>query len=250
MRQYEIFRLKDLPIISQGGQRKVPRPVISLYHAARGEHHLGKITKAICRGIWYVLQADTSDSLRALILHSNGYNCLTFGTTSPFASLSTSNVSFVHLDDSRKLITSGPNHCSTKFVQPLPGGFVTPQTQNSVKPQSVGPIFLVCDVPHSTQPQTKWFSSAMKNCPSGDRRLLATTSTVQQAPTRLPGVASFASRANKSIRPSQLAKIFKTIIFRLKARLKFILGFRIVLSVHKPAYYMLWPLESTRYPRT
>ena len=250
MRQHEFLRLYDLPLISKGWQRDITRPVICYNHTTRGDHLLGKSSQTIPRGICYMLKPDAPNPIRALVFNGDGHQCLARGSAPSLTWLApTSHECLVHLNHTRKLIAPWPNHRSTQLVQPLPRGLVTSQIQDAIKPQSICPILLACDMLHSSQPHTKWFSSAMKNRPCCDRRLHAATPAVPQSSTCLPRVGPSAARARKSFRPSHLAEILKASLFSLESQFKLGLGSRVVFIVHGLPYYSLELLESTRYPR-
>ena len=107
---------------------------------------------------------------------------------------------------------------------------------------------LVCDMPHRTKPNWQWFASSVHNSSRSHRSLCPTFRTMEQSPASLPNFPCLATRTNKAIRPSQLLEIFQADSLGAKLFLKFNHCTRVIF-LHIQEHYILWPLESSAYPR-
>ena len=102
-------------------------------------------------------------------------------------------------------------------------------------------------MPHSAKPYAKRLSCTVKYSTRRCRSLCSALPAMAQSPLCLPEDRAATTRARKTLGPTQFAQIGKARLFCLEPNLEFFLRFGIIL--HTGAYYMLWSLESTRYPQ-
>ena len=98
-------------------------------------------------------QANAPDSLNAFVFHSNANQCLTCSTAPALAGFFlAADVRLIDLNYAAQFVPARPDHSSAQFVQPLPGGVITPQVQHPLQSKGIGSVFLVSDVPHRPEP--------------------------------------------------------------------------------------------------
>jgi len=154
MRQYHFLGTQYLPLISELWKSLIPQPVVSVDDTAWHDHCHCETSEAFCGGITNMLESDTPNPFRAFVLHRDCYQSFAFSPSSTLPGLFATNVCFINLDASRKLVSIRTNHCPTQFMQPLPRSFIAPETKDALKPQSISPILLTGNVPHCPEPQT------------------------------------------------------------------------------------------------
>ena len=225
----------------------IPHPVVSTDCAVLLNNSVHKWCQACPGSIFQVPQPNTPDAFFFFVFYCNTNECFAFGTTTAFSWLFSTHIGLVDFYQTTQLISAGPYHRATKFLQPLPSSVIAAQAKNSLQSESICPIFLTSDVPHSTKPKPQGFPSAMKNSSGGDRSLRSTSNAMEKTPICSPSARFSAMRANKALRPSQCSEVFDTSGLRAKPFLK-LKQVPWVIFLHKEEYYILWLLESSAYP--
>lgn len=124
------------------------------------------------------------------------------------------------------------------YIQPSPCCMIAFQPKDSLQPQSIGPAFLIGNMPHCLKTKAQRLSRTMKKS-AGSYRGLAQAFLVLKQPSRgLPHFLIAACRAFKSLRPAQVNKIVKARLLCRKAIPKF--GKIWGEIVHMTTHYMLW----------
>jgi len=231
MRKLEFHRLEYFPPIAQSRQSSIAQPVVRSNNASPFNHFLDKASKAFCRSVRHMFEANPPNSIRRLILDSDDYQSLPFCPSTSLATFASTNVGFVHLNTPRKSVSSWSNHSPSELVQPLPGRLVAAWLNDSSKAKSVGTVFLRCDVPHRAKPQPQRLASTMENCPGRYRGLRAAVPTMPQPALRPPGLVCSTLWAYKATRPTQRSQILQASGFTREPFLKLCQGARIILHV-------------------
>ena len=112
---------------------------------------LGQILRGFSRSVSQMLKANPPH--RRFIFNADSDQRLAFSAPTAFATLTPSNVRFVHLNATTEPITPQPHHRSSQLVQPLPRSFIATRLKNTGQPKGVGTIFLGGDMPHHSKPQ-------------------------------------------------------------------------------------------------
>src|SRR3954452_8615409 len=102
-----------------------------------------------------------------IFLAGNDNKSLGGGFSTPSPLLHSSNVGFIDFDPTLQLLTVGPDHGSSQFVQPCPGGRVTAQTENLLQPQRTGAVLLRRDPPDRSEPHRQWLARILENRAGG-----------------------------------------------------------------------------------
>ncbi len=139
------------------------------------------------------------------------------------------------------------DHCSPQFVQPSPSCLVPTKTKRSLQSLRASSIFLTRHPPSNPKPQHQWFPGSLKNCPRSNRCFVTARSATKQILAQRPTLLMIAPRTSISIWPAQLVKILAASVFCSKSPLKFVQSSWIIF--HNWENYMLWLLQSKRYPR-
>ena len=106
-------------------------------------------------------------------------------------------------------------------MQPCPSSTITFKLQNSLQSQCTDPIFLIYYIPDCSKLKHQWFSSIMKDRACCHRSLRITKLTSVKSPFCNPCFPMATSGTAKTIRPTNLDKIFQTSFFAVKTLFKF-----------------------------
>lgn len=222
--------------ISNKLQSVISIPSIRTYNTAWCYSIFYCLFQAFSRCIGYTFKSNTTNT--SLIQLSNNNNqSFTSSASTSLSWFSSSDVSFIYLNYTRKLVTTRTNHGPSKFMHPCPSGMVTSQAQSLLQTQGTYSIFLVRHIPHCTKPPLEWLPSAMEYCSSCYRSLKTTIRTVVQFSICFPSFFMLTPWAYESIWPPKLKKIFSASLFRGKSPFKFHKRFRVIF--HTPIYYIL-----------
>ena len=137
--------------------------IICLNNASWFDHGLDKSSEAFSRSVSQMLKANPPHSFRRFIFNADSDQRLAFSAPTAFATLTPSNVRFVHLNATTEPITPQPHHRSSQLVQPLPRSFIATRLKNTGQPKGVGTIFLGGDMPHHSKPQAQRFVGSVEN---------------------------------------------------------------------------------------
>ena len=225
----------------------ISQPVVRTNGTVRFGNPLYKWRQAGAGSVLQVSQTNTPNAIFSFIFHCNTNECFSFSATATFAWLLSTDISLVDFDQTTQLVSTGPHHRTTKFLQPLPSSMIATEVKSSLQPESICSVFLASDVPHSMKPKPQRFASTMKNSSGGNRSLPSTLNAMEKPSIRSPSALFSAMRTNKALRPSQCSQVFDTSGLSAKPILKFkqVLW---VIFLHEEAYYILWSLESSAYP--
>ncbi len=222
-------------------------PIIRPDGAAWLGDFLYKLSQTISRCVFEVPESNSPNSFSAFILHGNTDQSFTFSTPTAFSRLFPTDIGFINFNNPGQSVTSWTNHCSSKFMEPLPGGIITPKVKYSLKPKCISSVLLTCNVPHSPKPKRQGLSGAVKNCTGSYRRLISTISTMKLGSFSSPRGCRTAMRATEAFGPSKSHQIVSASSFRAKSFFKFYQRSGVIF-LHRLVHYMLWPLESSAYP--
>jgi hypothetical protein len=179
---------------------------------------LYKGIEAYSRSIWYNAKSDTANSFAswgylAFVFNGNCYQAFFVCSTTSLTRAFTTNISLVYFDSPRQVVSPWPYHSYSKLMQPSPRGMITPQTQNSLKTQSIGAIFLVCDMPHCFKPEPQGLSCIVKKGSSSNRGLPQAMFALKQPSCCSASFAAATHGAGNSIRPPEANEIVNTGFF-------------------------------------
>ena len=230
--------------IAKGFQTIVSIPSIGAHDTARYHRLLNDWLQAVGRSIRYPMQPNT---VNVLVLYLRRYHnqCLPFSPTTAFPRLLTAKVGLINFNDARESISSGPHHRTPQLVQPRPRRLITTQPQNPLQPLRTGAILLAGHPPDRAKVHGQGQSGSLKDRSSLYRNLIRGC-TFTKSSAGEPRLPSPASRACKPIRPPQGIQILNACRLGSKLMLKFFQGLGILL--HALGYYILWLVESRRYP--
>lgn len=197
--------------ITYGGQIPVPSPFVCTHCTARLHAVFNGRDKTPTRCILYLLKTNTSKPL-ALVFNRYDNQCLPRCSPTPFAGFLTPNIRLVNLDNPRQSIPAWPHHRVPQPVQPQPRRTIAAQAQEPLQPHCADTVLLIGHVPHRSEPESKWFSSVFKDCPSRNRNLKVALTTPVQSPLRFPILPMITPWAPKPISPSQFKQVLPTSI--------------------------------------
>ena len=223
----------------------IARPSVSLDCAARGYRAPDSLFEALSRSVRYSFQPNPANP-GAVEFRRDYDQGLSRRTTSSLAGLRSAYIGLVYLYRTRKLIASWSNHRSPELVKPCPSREITPQTQDLLEAQCACPGFLTGYPPHRAEPHAQWLARVLEYGARRYRYLIGTRRAHQQAPASLPEFAATTTRANDTVRPTQLREIRTACLFRREPRLK--LSECLGVVFHTSTYYALRLLEATEYP--
>ena len=164
-------------------------------------------------------------------------------TTPSLTRFRAAHIGLIHFQRARTAISSRPDHGPPELVEPSPGRVIAAQTENLLEAQRADARFLTGHPPHRPEPDGQRFASTLEY---GTRRhgdVVAARSTDQQSTNGLPYLATLATRARNSLRPTQLQKILPASSFGREPRLEFTECLRVVF--HTPRHDTLGLLEAT-----
>ncbi len=175
-----------------------------------------------------------SYSAKFLFLNFNGNNhqSLRFRFTPPNIFLHATDKGFVDLNRALKPISTRANHCTPKFMQPSPCGLIPPKPHGMLQILCTGSGLLRHHPPHHVESQAKWFARPFKNCTSSDRGLMPTFGTDQKRTFAFPRPIAMATRAYKTLGPTQTHYIIITILLCCEFCYKLFKIFWIILKLH------------------
>ena len=228
--------------ISQSLQLRISYPVVCAYNRTGLHAFLDSRLQTLGRCIWNLFETDSSNVLVVLLGSNNdqGFACC---SSTPFARPFPSNISLIHLYDSRKTITSWSHHSMTKFVQPRPCRSIASQAQDTLQAQGADTLFLIRDIPNGSKPQLQWFSRILEYGSCCYRGLKMTILAFIKFLSNLPSLMMPTARTTKSIRPTKAIKVVSTGLFCAKLLLKFHQSLGIIF--HTRQYYILGLPESS-----
>src|SRR3990172_5363149 len=109
---------------------------------------------------------------------------------------------------------------------------VTPKAKNSLKSQSIGPIFLGCYVPHSLKPQSHRLSAIVENGTCSYRSLAPTFPALKESALCLPCFVMLTFWAGEPRRPPKGCQVLEAGIVGSKTILEFDERSRVILHGH------------------
>jgi len=236
------FLSDDLVDVAQSLQSRISYPVVSAHNRTRLNTLLDSRLQTFGRCVHHSPETD-SPNPAAVLLSSNNHQGFACCPTTPFARPFASNISLVHLHDSRKTITSWSHHSVTKFMQPRPCRSVAPKTQDTLQPKGADALFLIRDIPNGSKPQLQWFSRILEYGSCCYRCLKMTILAFIKSLSNLPSLMMSTARTTKSIRPTKAIKVVSAGLFCAKLLLKFHQGLGIIF--HTRQYYILGLPESS-----
>src|SRR5215208_4520356 len=236
---------RDAVTVALAFQGIVSDPAIGMNDAAGFNGFLDKRHETLGRGIRDAPHANPPDSL-SIFLCCNHNQCLVAALPPSNACLVAAPVRLVHFHSSRKAVPARSHHRSSQFMQPSPGGIVTPQAQYPLQSYCAGTVLLAGDCPHRPEPNRERLTGVLEDCPGRNRALITATRTLQQHLAHWPSLPLPTPRTPKPIRPPQPDQIVSASCLGRKAPLKFRQISWIIL--HGRSYYMLRSPESSRYP--
>src|SRR3989337_4253223 len=142
MSKLQIIFLDRQVAIAGGSQAGVAKPIISSNGASTHNSVLNKGGEAVAGSIRKNAKTNSPNAFIPSIFDSNSYQNLACSTTTSFARLFSTNVGFVHFNDTRQVVTAGAHHGTTQFMQPCPSRAITAQTKDAFEPKCTGSIFL------------------------------------------------------------------------------------------------------------
>src|SRR6266496_38983 len=114
-------------------------------------------------------------------------------------------------------------------MQPGPSRLVTTQTKHSLQAQRAGSVLLARHVPHGPEPHPQRLPRILKYGSRRCRSLTIALAALPQGGTHRPCPVALATRAPKTLRPSQLSHVLSTPLLRREPRLELLYRPRIVL---------------------
>jgi hypothetical protein len=236
----------DFMNVAEAIQLVVSLPFIGTNHTAGCHSLLDSWFQTSSRSIRYSLEPNPAN---VVFIHLCRYyhKCLALGSTTTSPRLLPANVGLINLDRACEPISFGPDHSTTKLMQPCPGRFITAQSQNPLQSLRAGPVFLTGYPPNRSQPHRQRQPRPIKNGSRLYRNLILTSGALDQTAFRQPTLPTPTSWTNKSLGPAQTKKILRTGRFRCKLTLEFCQSPRILF--HTLAYYILYLVESRGYPQ-
>jgi len=235
----------DFMNVAEAIQLVVSLPFIGTNHTGRCHSLLDSWFQTSSRSIRYSLKPNPANVV-SIHLCCYYHKCLALGSTTTSPRLLPANVGLINLDRAREPISSRPDHRAPKLMQPCPGRFITPQSQNPLQSLRAGPIFLTGYPPNRSEPHRQRQPRPIKDGSRLYRNLILTSGALDQSAFRQPTLLTPTSWTNKSLGPAQTKKILRTGRFRRKLTLEFCQSPRILF--HTLAYYIWYSVESRGYP--
>ena len=177
-----------------------------------------------------------STNTRTVFFSCDQYESLSLCPTPSFSRFLSANVGFINLNCPRKVISSGSHHGTAKFMQPCPSRPIAPESENPLQPQSVCPIFLTGDMPHSAKPNNKWLFCVLENRSSCYRVLVSALRAFVQAICHSPAFLMSTTCAAEAIWPAKRKQIAAARAFRAKPLLKLLQ--RLGVNLHRDTLHM------------
>ena len=216
-------------------QAAITFPAIGKNGAARFNCLRYKTMKAFSGGVRDSVHTNSSDRFPSLF--RGHYNQGLFeGLSSSNSFFKTSQVSFINLDSSRQPIPARPDHSSSDFMKPSPRRFVATKAEDTLEPETTCPILLGNNPPYGSKPDDQRLSSSLKDGSGNYGCLVSAIRTLKERISNWPSFCSAATRAPKSIRPTQTKQVRTARLLGEEAGLKFSKGAGIVF--HAPIYYI------------
>ena len=198
----------------------ISTPVIGTYFAFRFYTFFNRLGQALPRSIFDLIQAYSSRTF-AFIFYSNNNQGFAFSPSAAFSRMSASYIDFINLNGTYQTVTSWSNHSNPQFVQHCPYGFVSLNSENSLKSQSTNTVLLANQLPDSLKPYLQRYSTILKNSSCCKRNTTITVATAILSYARTPIFPMATKGTCKSIWPTYLIKIFPTCFFGCETLLKF-----------------------------
>ena len=235
------FLSNDVMDIAQGLQLRISPPIVCPHNRTGFNALLDSRFQTLRRCIHHSPETDSSNPV-AIFLSRNNHQGFTLCSTTPFARLFPSNISFVNLYSSRKTVTPWSHHGMTEFVQPQPCRSVAAKAQDTLQPQGAYSLFLIRDIPNGSKPQLQRFSRILEYGSCCYRSLKMAFFAFIKSFSNLPSFMIATARATKSIRPTKAIKKVSARLFTAKPLLKFHQILWIIF--HTRQYYILGLPES------
>jgi len=188
--------------ITQRVQTGITRPSICFHGTSGFNRFIDERMQTSRRCIGDLFHANSSD-LFTVLLCRNDNQCFIFNLSPPQTLFESAYIGFVNLNGSAETFSVLPNHCTTQFVKPRPGRFITPQSENSFQTQSTCAILLTGYPPYRPEPQRQKYSASLKNGTAGDRSLVSACATLNKFDTNGPSFWALISRTLKTSGPAQ-----------------------------------------------
>ncbi len=199
---------------------RVTLPAVGMNNAPRlnGLSHKGMQT--LRRGIRNPFHPNSPDSPSNLFC-SNHYQRLFLHLPPTDTLFQAAQIGFVHLDLTRKSVTSRSYHSPSQLMEPSPCSLIAAQSKNSLQSQRTGTIFLTGYPPYRSKPHSQWLMGVLKDSPSYHRCPVTAFSTLEESSPYWPSFLVAATWATEAFRPTQLKKIVSARFFRRKSSFKF-----------------------------
>lgn len=191
-------------------QTVVPIPAISVDYTTSLSGLTYRWLQACSGGVCNTSKSNPAKFLVVNYLYRYKNQRFSRGPSATFTRLFTTNISFIDFNQTEYTITSRSNHSSPELMQPRPCSFITAESQNTLQPFGACTVFLAGYPPDCSKPKTQRLPSSFKNSSSCNRCFVRTGNTAKQSIFRSPCLGVSTTRAAKSVRPSQLVKVFST----------------------------------------
>lgn len=194
-------------------QLAIAFPVISANGASRNYRLRYSFFQTLGRGIGHTHKPNPANTI-TIFLGSNHYQTFSQSASPSFARFFSPYVGFVNLDQSRKAISSGPDHGPPQFMEPSPGCVITAKPEQSLQTQRTGAGLLIGYKPDSSKPHTQRLAGILKNSSRGHRYLVTAGTTNQQIAFGWPSLCSLTPGTKETSRPTQSEEIVSACFFR------------------------------------
>src|SRR5487761_2132386 len=163
-------RPDDLVPVSQPGQATVTPPTVGLHGAAWFGRLAHSRLQVWAAGARYARQSNPPDAF-ARSLSSDHDQDLARSTPASFAGAFSTHEDLVHFHRAAQPIPPRSHHGPPQFVQPMPGGAITAQTEDALHAQGTGAVLLVGDMPQGFEPKPQRFVRVGKQRAGRDRNM-------------------------------------------------------------------------------
>src|SRR5271157_12924 len=191
-------------------------------------------------------QADAANAF-SIFLGGDDNHSLDLRPPANCASLLSTPVSLVYLDDAIQPFPTRSNHGPAQFMQHRPSGLIAAQPENTLQAQSTDAILLAGDLPHGAEPDRQGQVTVLKNGSRGDRHLIPAIAAKPPIPPNRPSIGSRAPRTHPSPGPPQSCEVFGAGILAAIAPFQLQQGLRKILA-HDSERYILGLVASSKYP--
>ena len=228
--------------VAQTSQARIAVPAIRMDLTARHDRRLNKPFERQGGGIRLAGHPNTPRPL-PVFFGGDHHQRLVVRSPSALAFGQAPHVRFIDFHRARQGIPTWTNHRAAQFVQPTPGGSVTPQPQDTLQAQSAGPMLLTGHSPGCPEPQSQRRAGVLENGPGGGGHRIETPRTHLSSPSVSPRLAFLAPRTHETLRPLEPFEILAAGRVGCKPLIKLQLVFWIIFC-HSSQHYRLGVLSS------